>query len=396
MPLWGQKPERVTVGRDSLRRVVSMANDGMPLQQHTAGEWYFSGDNLPQDYGRAVAWWSRAAKQGYAPSFARLARCFHKGLGVEADSMVAVRLYREAYAKGCGECIRSLEVLADSGEVLPAAVLGEIYGEAGDAAKAELYLAKAASAGDTGSRRRLGALLHNAGRTREAAEWWKAGAEDGDPECAFRYGIYLQPSSPFEAVEWIVRASDSGYAPALRELGLACRDGNGIGKDTPKAFRLLLEAAGKDDVPAQWALGLLYASAPSPDYHQAVMWLSKAVRGGYEPDMASLRTADSPMLSAYLDALAALLVRGSHEDALKSLKPMLKAGIPAAESLQGMILASPTYKKHNKKKSEKMLRKAAGKGDTLAIDALGSPGESPKAVMDRYFPEYVRDFLRRI
>ena len=51
-----------------------LAEQGNPLAQFFIGMLYTEGKGVPQDYAKAVHWWTKAAKQGYAEARRRSLR----------------------------------------------------------------------------------------------------------------------------------------------------------------------------------------------------------------------------------------------------------------------------------------------------------------------------------
>ncbi|KAI8800218.1 hypothetical protein BJ742DRAFT_842594 [Cladochytrium replicatum] len=69
--------EKIAVYRDAM--------NGSKYAQHELAAFYFYGNDVKQDYRRAVQWYQRSAEQGYSPAQLRLAKCYEEGLGVERD-----------------------------------------------------------------------------------------------------------------------------------------------------------------------------------------------------------------------------------------------------------------------------------------------------------------------
>jgi len=71
-----------------------------PAAQYDLGVAYLRGDGVAQDDRKAVQWFRKAAKQGYAPAQNRLGICYLRGQGVKRDTAEAVRWYRRAAEQG--------------------------------------------------------------------------------------------------------------------------------------------------------------------------------------------------------------------------------------------------------------------------------------------------------
>jgi localization factor PodJL len=102
-------------------------------------------------------------------------------------------------------------------------------------------------------------------------------------ELGTRYaeGRGIQQSMP-EAVRWLERAADAGFAPAQFRLASLNEKGDGLKKDVQTARRLYLSAAGKGHAKAMHNLAVLYAEGidGKPDYKAASEWFRKAASYG--------------------------------------------------------------------------------------------------------------------
>ena len=85
-----------------------------------------------------------------------------------------------------------------------------------------------------------------------------------------------------EAVRWLERAADAGFAPAQFRLASLNEKGDGLKKDIQAARRLYLAAAGKGHAKAMHNLAVLYAEGidGKPDYKAASEWFRKAASYG--------------------------------------------------------------------------------------------------------------------
>jgi localization factor PodJL len=108
-----------------------------------------------------------------------------------------------------------------------------------------------------------------------------------DPAAEYELGIrYTEgrglPQSAPEAVRWLQRAADAGFAPAQFRLAGLNEKGDGIKKDVQTARRLYLAAAGKGHAKAMHNLAVLYAEGVDgkPDYKAASEWFRKAASYG--------------------------------------------------------------------------------------------------------------------
>jgi GAF domain-containing protein/PilZ domain-containing protein/Sel1 repeat-containing protein len=76
-------------GANKLETLQKLAAGGDPVAQFDVGVRYWTGDQVAQDYGQAVHWFSLAAGQNNVAAQAMLGNCYWAGRGVPADSMRA-------------------------------------------------------------------------------------------------------------------------------------------------------------------------------------------------------------------------------------------------------------------------------------------------------------------
>ena len=113
-------------------------------------------------------------------------------------------------------------------------------------------------------------------------------AEGGDYEAQYALGLaYLYgtdtPKDMAKAAEWFGRASDQGFLPAVREMGILLASGEGVEPDLPKAVDYLSRAADNLDPSALYHLGLMYeiGTGVPKDMQKAVRMLAYAAEMGY-------------------------------------------------------------------------------------------------------------------
>ncbi len=85
-------PQEVTPPAPSANKLDALqrlADAGDPAAQFDLGVRYWTGDQVPQDYGQAVRWFSLAAEQGNVAAQAMLGNCYWAGRGVPPDPMRA-------------------------------------------------------------------------------------------------------------------------------------------------------------------------------------------------------------------------------------------------------------------------------------------------------------------
>jgi localization factor PodJL len=85
-----------------------------------------------------------------------------------------------------------------------------------------------------------------------------------------------------EAVQWLQRAANAGFAPAQFRLASLYEKGEGLKKDLQAARRLYVGAADKGHAKAMHNLAVLHAEGVDgkPDYRTAAQWFRKAAVHG--------------------------------------------------------------------------------------------------------------------
>ena len=156
-------------------RTAATASD--PAAEYELGARYAEGRGVPQNLPKAVQWFERAAKSGFAPAQFRLASLYEKGDGLKKDPQAARRLYLAAAAKGHAKAMYNLAVLYAEG----------IDGKPDYKVAAE-WFRKASGYGVTDSQYNL-AILYARGigiqaNLAESYRWFTLAAASGDTDAA--------------------------------------------------------------------------------------------------------------------------------------------------------------------------------------------------------------------
>jgi localization factor PodJL len=130
---------------------------------------------VPQDLGRAIALFRRAAESGLAPAQFRLGNIYEKGVGVSQDRALARTWYERAAAAGNVQAMHNLGVLhAEGAEGKP------------DYAGAVRWFKEAAEYGVRDSQYNLAVLLARGVGTRQdltqSYQWFALAAAQGDED----------------------------------------------------------------------------------------------------------------------------------------------------------------------------------------------------------------------
>jgi TPR repeat protein len=124
-----------------------------------------------------------------------------------------------------------------------------------------------------------------------AGSCYRMAAEKGDVWGEYRLGRYLlgqvrsgQTTEGInkEAIMWLEKAGEAGYAPALLELGLCAREGVAITQSPEQAFRWFLKAAELGNPRAQSMVGecYLFGIAVPESRVEAHNWFERAAGQG--------------------------------------------------------------------------------------------------------------------
>jgi TPR repeat protein len=240
------------------------ANEGNAHAQYMLGYIYLDGSFIPQDIPTGLQWLQKSAEQNFAKAQCYLGVIYLQGLfGIEADPQKAVQWFRLASEQ-----------------------------EDDDATK---YLAECLVTGN--------GIEKN---TAEAIHLWKKFAQEynnefvdqkytkhisGDKRCQYMLGmLYLDETlseyyNPKEAVKWLRRSAEQGYASAQEELGIRFLKGEDVKQNIIDARFFLHKAAKQNFAVAQFYLAEIYAEGKGVTVNrkEAFKWYKKSAEAGYVP-----------------------------------------------------------------------------------------------------------------
>lgn len=132
-----------------------------------------------------------------------------------------------------------------------------------------------------------GDTAYEAKRYDEAVDWYRKGAEHGNPVAqhnlarAYYYGRGVTRDCA-EAVRWFRKAAEHGNKSAQYYLGICYYNGIGIMKDYAEAAKWYRKAAEQGDAYAQYNLGICYyhSKGISRNFGEAVKWFRRAAGQG--------------------------------------------------------------------------------------------------------------------
>lgn len=368
---------------DSIKAIITQANAGNDSAQVVVGEWCMKGENgVEQNYKTALQWFAKAAQSGNGEGIANMAYCYQKGLGTDADSTSAMKLYQRAFVAGAPKALEFHAAEAAKGSVFSSILLGEAYSNSSWGVKRNTkqaieYLRYGAEAGNVNAQRQVGMLLLNSRESREASEWFKKAAAQNDLTSTYWYGKMLLDGNGMlqnaeHAVIYLRAAADRNFPTALLQIGNCYQNGTGLKKDADSACVYFSKAAELGNIHAHWNLGLAKkdGNGTTQSYELALNHLAKAVNDGYRTRFKNLCDAtkdenwtDTPFMT-YLQARKAY-EDGDFDKTLELAKILQKAKNVEGDKLTAMVLQNSEYAKNNPKKAFKAMQKAA-KTDILA------------------------------
>jgi len=160
-----------------LKSLQARARQGVPEAQHDLAALYVSGtgvsgDGAPQDYPRAIEWFTKAAANGVSNAAYNLGVMNQQGLGTPKDDAKAFAWYDKAAKAGHAEALYNMGLAYVSGAGAPR-----------DMTRAVNYFKQAANAGLPQAAYNLGVLYEGtqlgAPDATKAAEWYNVAASEG-------------------------------------------------------------------------------------------------------------------------------------------------------------------------------------------------------------------------
>ena len=257
----GDGVERDPVAASDILRELADAGD--PKAAASLGYMHLVGEGIPKDIRQAEHYLTIAADSGDTGAMCNLGVLKH-----ETDPAAALSWYSRAAESGSVSAMRNAASL--------------------DPGNAVAWLQRAADLGDPDSICILAAKYRNGDGVEldkaRAAELYRKAADLGDPGAQYDLAFMLDcgegiPADPAEAERYFEMAADQGDTDACLCIGGILYERG----DFPRAESYFLSAAMKDDVKAQYNLGLLYLGdhgAP-PDMAKAREWFDAAAEQGF-------------------------------------------------------------------------------------------------------------------
>ena len=166
-----------------------------------------------------------------------------------------------------------------------------------------------------------------------------------------------------EAVKWVRKAAEQGFARAQYDLGFMYEFGRGVERSYEKAREWYLKAAEQGYADAQYNLGDMYeyGTGVEQSYEKAAEWVQKAAEQGFA--YAQYNLGDR-----YRDGRG---VEESFEKAAEWVQKAAEQGLAVAQNCLGFMYQNGTGIAQSDEKAVEWYRKAAEQGDVIAQDNLG-------------------------
>lgn len=385
-----------TANADSVavRKLIDAAKKGDAEAQNTLGTYYYSGKKVPQNYNVALRWFSMAAKQKHVKAIANMGLCYQFGRGIEKDSVMAVKLYKESVKAGNAELVKLREEnVAKKPSAFDVALLADLYYNGcgatvrKDTGKALKYYRVAAAQGSVAAMVKSATICGDAKMYAEALPYFKAAADKGDAYAEYKYGEYLCQGKgttvdKATAAAYLDRAAKKNIPNAIMMLGDLLYKGDGVQQDYAKAMSLYKLAAAKKHVAAAWNVGIMYKKGfgVKSNFLMAMQWLAHAASNGMKKNFQKqLNDANVEINNGWKNTNFYTFVRAiaymeaaepDYANAVKQLSVLEKKGKTEASALIGKCYADKQWKKADAKKMVAYYEKGAKAGDPYACYLL--------------------------
>ncbi len=390
------QPSKVNADSLEVRKLIDAAKKGDADAQNTLGSYYYTGKKVKQNYEVALKWFSLAAQQKHVQAIANMGLCYQLGRGTKADSLTAVKLYKESVKAGNADWVKTREQSIDtpSGSLFDLLLLADLYNNGcGSTVKKnadtalKYYKLAADRYQSLPAASKVAHLYDQAQKYAEALPYFKKAAKLGDGVAAYKLGDYLCNGKGTQvdkatAAQYLNQAVKQQLPQAMMLLGNLLYKGDGVSQDYTKALTLYKQAAVKNNPIAQWNLGIMYKKGQGvkPNYLIALQWLSMAANNGMKKNFTK-QVADNNVeinngwhgtdFYQFLQAIAQMEAAPTNcASAVKLLTALEKKNLPLASTLLGQCYADSTWKKANAKKMLAYYEKAATHDEPYACYLL--------------------------
>ncbi|MDX8384343.1 MAG: tetratricopeptide repeat protein, partial [Ghiorsea sp.] len=265
-------PDAVVFRQKITKDVADMAHAGDAQAQYMLATLYDEGRGVEKNKDDALAWFSKAAKQGHSEAQYALAKALVES-GDESKLAQALTWFEKAAKQGHEQAgsatVAILAMQGVTGKRAREAWRWMYYGMKMQDPKAYYNLASAMQSGMFG----LQDVKVDAG------DWLEAAAQAGISQAQNDYAIYLklQHHDTQHAIQWLNKAATSD-AKAQFNLGFIYARGDGVTPDDDSAVRWWGLAEKNGSTRAKMMLGLFYdlGRGVGRSEAKAVAWYQKA------------------------------------------------------------------------------------------------------------------------
>jgi TPR repeat protein len=264
--------ETTPLGKLPIAQLQKLADTGDPAAQNEMGIRYRLGIGVEKDPAKAIPWFLKAAKQGFAKAYFNLGASYYNGDGVPVNDW--------------NSCVWFM-LAADAGDARGQEAVDRVRHEEspGRFKQCEEYAASAYLRGDL--------VPKDYGKA--MARLTKAADAGSGFACANIAHMHAQglgvPQDNEQALGWLKRAADLKFGPAMFELGRASELGQGVPQSFAAARKMYEKAAELGSSEAIVALGAMYAEGRGVkgDDRKALMYF---IAAAYLGDVEGKRRAD--------------------------------------------------------------------------------------------------------
>lgn len=244
------------------------------VEQYKRGVRYEKGEGVERDLAEAFRCYQKAAEQDFTAAQYALGNCYRFGRGVGMNLRKAVHLYDRAAKKGNTAAQNALDAIYDEENIVRSWDLVE-----------NARMVGACNSNDAGGQCYVGksflyGRLSDKKNPQEAVRWLKKSAEQGFAEAQYRladcymYGRGTEKNAQ-EAFALYTEAAESGLDKAMTELAKCYLYGKGVAQDKNKGYYLLPSDSDLKEAKYTRAKCLLYGWGCEQDKDEAKQILRK-------------------------------------------------------------------------------------------------------------------------
>ena len=256
-----EHPRGITLAPVSaLSELRERGNGGDAEAQFKHAEIYDIGKGTPQDFGKALLWYDKAARKGNAGAQRNLGIMYYGARGVVQNHPEAAKWLRLAADQGDGQAQVILGGMHERGE-----------GMARDAVRAHMWLNLAGAHGikcGRGTRDELAKKMTpvEIAKAQDLARLWMAAHDPSGPPV------------DVDGIMWRLERARRGDVAQMFLVGMMYDIGHDVRQDYGEAVSWYLKAAAKGHVGAQYNLGAAYylGNGVAQDFVEAHKWFSIA------------------------------------------------------------------------------------------------------------------------